>query len=418
MAERLVRRLETTKLMKGLSDGLWSDVRHAREQGKKVCWTFGPVPFEPLRAMDIPFQHLESYGARVAARQAHGELKEVAHACGYSRDMCSYARITHGRRILEQRGEIHRMNPDVVYPTPDFVAAIYSCPTQILVADNFARNYNVPAFIFELPFWSEQSEMETVRKYFRRQMDEFILFLEEMTGRPFDYDRMRQLMVNTKKAAELRWECIQLCKAIPSPMTVFDQFISLGPIHGLRGTPQSVDYYEKLLAEVKDRVAKKIGAVPEEKYRLYWDNLAIWFKVGALSEKLASLKANIVISSYSHHPWRYPEMVNPDEPIQSIVDQFVAVWASWTLAHSMDEITKLVEEYSLDGLLMHSSHTCRPHDIGQFDIMDVVGRRTGVPGLMIDADPTDPDFYSDAQVNSRLEAFMETLAARKKRMGS
>ena len=54
-------------------------------------------------------------------------------------------------------------------------------------------------------------------------------------------------------------------------MTAFDAFYHLALIVTLRGTPLVIDYYTQLLEKMKNRVARGIGAIPNEKYRLLWD---------------------------------------------------------------------------------------------------------------------------------------------------
>jgi len=43
-----------------------------------------------------------------------------------------------------------------------------------------------------------------------------------------------------------------------------------------------------------------------------------------------------------------------------------------------------------------------------------VGRRLGLPAVTIGGDSCDPRFYSDAQVDTRLQALLETIEARRK----
>jgi benzoyl-CoA reductase/2-hydroxyglutaryl-CoA dehydratase subunit BcrC/BadD/HgdB len=43
----------------------------------------------------------------------------------------------------------------------------------------------------------------------------------------------------------------------------------------------------------------------------------------------------------------------------------------------------------------------------------MVLEKTGTPSLVLEADMTDARVYSDAQVKTRVEAFMETLENRK-----
>jgi benzoyl-CoA reductase/2-hydroxyglutaryl-CoA dehydratase subunit BcrC/BadD/HgdB len=46
--------------------------------------------------------------------------------------------------------------------------------------------------------------------------------------------------------------------------------------------------------------------------------------------------------------------------------------------------------------------------------MDGVARRLGIPAITIGGDSVDARFYSDAQVDTRLQALLETIEARRK----
>ena len=73
----------------------------------------------------------------------------------------------------------------------------------------------------------------------------------------------------------------------PAPITAFDEFIHMAPIVEMRGEAFTVDYYERLLAELDERIERGVGAVKDERYRVLWDNLPIWFKIGEFSKWLA-----------------------------------------------------------------------------------------------------------------------------------
>ncbi|MCL5276691.1 MAG: 2-hydroxyacyl-CoA dehydratase family protein, partial [Deltaproteobacteria bacterium] len=68
---------------------------------------------------------------------------------------------------------------------------------------------------------------------------------------------------------------------------------------------------------------------------------------------------------------------------------------------------RLIEEFSLDGIVFHSDRSCKPYSIGQYIVKEEVTKRTGKPGLIIEADMNDPRAFSDAQFETRAEAFLE-----------
>jgi benzoyl-CoA reductase/2-hydroxyglutaryl-CoA dehydratase subunit BcrC/BadD/HgdB len=49
------------------------------------------------------------------------------------------------------------------------------------------------------------------------------------------------------------------------------------------------------------------------------------------------------------------------------------------------------------------------------DIIDEIERNYGIPGIVIEADMIDPKFFSEAQIDIRLQALFEMIEARRKR---
>jgi benzoyl-CoA reductase/2-hydroxyglutaryl-CoA dehydratase subunit BcrC/BadD/HgdB len=47
-------------------------------------------------------------------------------------------------------------------------------------------------------------------------------------------------------------------------------------------------------------------------------------------------------------------------------------------------------------------------------LQDGITRQLGIPAVSIGGDSCDPRFYSDAQVDTRLQALIETIDARRK----
>ena len=71
----------------------------------------------------------------------------------------------------------------------------------------------------------------------------------------------------------------------------------------------------------------------------------------------------------------------------------------------------LGRKYSIDGLVMSETQTCRRINSQTFAVAvaDGVARRLGTPAITIGGDSCDSRFYSDAQVDTRLQALLETI---------
>jgi benzoyl-CoA reductase/2-hydroxyglutaryl-CoA dehydratase subunit BcrC/BadD/HgdB len=204
---------------------------------------------------------------------------------------------------------------------------------------------------------------------------------------------------------------LYLGKTIPSPFNSLDTFIHLGPIVTLRGTRECVDYYKLLYEEVADRAEKKIGSLPEEKYRVLWDNLPVWFKMRQLEKFFEEKKCTLVTTTYANS-WgalSHFQTVGMDDPYELLAASYLNPYINWGFEHRIDYLAELIDEFTLTGFIMHSNRSCKPYSVGMYRLQEEVTQRTGKPGVVIEADQNDPRVYSDAQVETRLEAFIESM---------
>jgi benzoyl-CoA reductase/2-hydroxyglutaryl-CoA dehydratase subunit BcrC/BadD/HgdB len=83
----------------------------------------------------------------------------------------------------------------------------------------------------------------------------------------------------------------------------------------------------------------------------------------------------------------------------------------------VDEMTRqvmeMVDKYSVDGIVMHSNRSCKPYSLGQYDIQRIVQEKKGIPTVMIEADMVDARSFSESQIETRIDAFIEVLKERK-----
>jgi benzoyl-CoA reductase/2-hydroxyglutaryl-CoA dehydratase subunit BcrC/BadD/HgdB len=70
----------------------------------------------------------------------------------------------------------------------------------------------------------------------------------------------------------------------------------------------------------------------------------------------------------------------------------------------------LIEDFHADGVVLHSDRSCKPYSVGQYDLKDAFQRELGVKVAVIEADHADPRQFADEQIETRLQAFMESFA--------
>jgi benzoyl-CoA reductase/2-hydroxyglutaryl-CoA dehydratase subunit BcrC/BadD/HgdB len=273
-----------------------------------------------------------------------------------------------------------------------------------------ARKYDVPLFIVDTPFLHDGLTQDLI-DYTVSQFKDLEKFLADFTGKPFDRDRLREVLFLSREAAGYWQKMLQLGKTMPSPFNSLDTFIHLGPIVTLRGTQECVDYNKLLYEEVAARAEKKIGSLPVEHYRVLWDNLPVWFKMRRLENFFEKQKCTLVVTTYANSWGRYsnyPVEENAD-PYEAIAKSYLNVYINTGFEDRINYLASLIDEFSLTGFIMHSNRSCKPYSLGMYRMQSELAQLTGKPGVVIEADQNDPRAYSDAQVETRLEAFIESM---------
>jgi hypothetical protein len=164
-------------------------------------------------------------------------------------------------------------------PAPDvFVNGYAGCSTGQQWDDITFRVFgkDVPIFNVSLPFlWGNKpdsgylvgEEWESTSDYVVEQLHELILFLEDLTGRPFDWDALHQNMAYIKAASQNRRAALALAKLTPAPATFWDWISSVAHINFLPANSELVDFFARGRDEVAHRVAAGVCGIRDERYR-------------------------------------------------------------------------------------------------------------------------------------------------------
>src|SRR5660398_260514 len=206
-------RLEATENLESLIKKYYNDLYGAEKEGIPTAWLNVGVPCQIFYAMDMFPFYPENYAAAAGSMKLTPQLSAVAEARGFSADLCSYVRTALGTVIAGEGAYGPLPRPTVQ------VSAMNSCIMIMIWWRAVEREWDVPTFVVDTP-----------------------LVEKESTGINLDY-------VNSEVRTMV----------------------------ALRGTPEFVEHLRLLRDEVKDRVERGFAAVPEERYRLLWDNLPPWY---------------------------------------------------------------------------------------------------------------------------------------------
>ena len=394
--------IQSLSLLKGINSRYYEEVRHAHELGKKIAFVNVFSPAELFYAMDIIPVYPENHAVFLQARKMTSQVTRFSEAEGYLPNICSYA--------LCDIGSIYSgISPVGGLPKPDFLyTSNCQCGTLTKWFEVLSRYYKVPLYLLDVPFSGREQFDPNAHAYVKSQVEKLVNFLEEMTGKAFDPDRLKEILRISEETCGYWKDVLESAVCIPSPLTVFDQFIAMAPIVSQRGCQVALDFYKKLKVELEERIRSKMGAVPTERYRLYWDNLPLWHDLKWLSDLLASFGACLTATIYTL-PWTSLN-VDLESPLESWATQYLTYF-DWHLERRVKLILELREKYSLNGFLYHANRSCKMLSLSAEEIRKAITGVTGIPGLVLDADHGDPRFYSLDQIRYRLETYLEILSS-------
>ena len=368
---------------------------------RPLAYVTSGAPVEIMEAMGILTLYPENYGALCGARKAAVGLCQVAEATGYPPDLCSYARSHIGAVLRPQDAPLHGMvRPDLL------VCCNNICGTVLKWYEALAALYDVPLFVLDVPFQRATPADTHVVGYVADQLREFVAWLEAHTGRRLKPDRLQAVLARSREAVALWQEILAFGQHRPSPINTPDLFVAMAPIVALRGTRRAIDCYRHLIAELEDRVAQGIGAVPGERYRLLWDNIAIWYRLYRFFRPFMDAGACFVADTYTN-AWTVG--LDPEEPFVSMARAYTGVFINVDLPTRVRIIANLARRCHVDGMVMHANRSCKPFSVTQNDVRDGLRDELGLPILILEADMCDARLYNEGAVQERVAAFLEML---------
>ncbi|WP_290597429.1 MULTISPECIES: 2-hydroxyacyl-CoA dehydratase subunit D [unclassified Archaeoglobus] len=388
-----LKKLKATDRMKQIMGGYYMMGKQTEVNG----WITSGAPVELLYAMDIYPVYPENHGALIGAAKQGPYFSDFAEKRGFSRDLCSYARCDIGCVFAGT-------SPVGGLPKPDFLFACNNiCNTVIKWYQVLSRIFKVPLFILDTPFVRKELK-ESYIQYVHDQLYEFVDFLEKTTGRELSDSKLKETLIKSIEGVNSYSDVLHMAKNKPSPLTCFDAFLNMAPIVCLRGTDYPIEFYAEMKKELVERVKRGEGAVENEEVRLLWDNIPVWYRLRWFAEFFADRNACLVADTYTN-AWTGFISMDKSDIFWSMAETYTFIYLNIGLEHMAEAINRLINYYDVDGVVIHSNRSCKPYSFGQYELQKMID----VPSVVIEADMVDSRVFSEAQVETRLEAFLEML---------
>ena len=389
----------------------------APDTGDKCAYTFVPGNLtELLHCFDVLPVLPEINALQSGMRGKSRNYINVAEKLGHSEDVCTYVKCDVG---MLKSGNVGPTGERL--PEPDLLLLSYTgCFTFMKWFEILAQEYDSPTVMLHVPYQGDGVITDSMRKYVVDQLrNKVIPALEEITGKPYDEDRLKELLARSAKAEDDLVHVLETAKNRPSPIDAyFGGVYYIGPIFtAFRGTQDAVDYYAELRSEIDERVrlgkgpVTPDGEIDEERYRIVVEGPPNWTSFRQFWKMFADEGAVVVASSYTKVGGVYDNGFrhDPDRPLESLAEYCMGCYTNLNLPSRVEMLAKYVRDYDADGFLVNSVKSCNSFSSGQLMIMREVESRTGRPGGFVESDLVDPRYFSASNIKNRLESYFQMI---------
>ncbi len=425
------RRLKCWPKAKELRQKYYEEYAEIKDKGglRAVggAWTFHPIA--KGLGDDVCWLTSEPYGASCAFQKSFSDkCLEETEKHGYARDLCAYMRNYWGSMFLNQYafgGE---------FPRPDFTFQNHICCSHSKWYQTVGEYEGTPEYSVDMstgPYYeTPYSKMEDYKiDYVAGQLLDGIEWLEKVTGRKYDDEKLIEAVHINCRMTALWSEICALNMAIPAPLDEKTMY-SLYVFPTLDSSKKEfLDLYEELRDETKERVADGIAAVAAERFRVIsdsqppWGFLSLWRrleKYGVVS--VGALYTFALMGTWEKGedgtwvPARTPqqkgiEIKNREDACRVLADWYLRklVYSEFyhpdVKSHMMIDIVK---QWKANAVIIHLNRGCEGTAIGQSENRLAL-LKEGIPVLTYEGNMGDEREFDEGRSLARVEAFMESL---------
>ena len=419
---------------KKIREDFYTDYAKAHEKGglrwSGGAWSFGAIPAG--LGDDVYPLTGEPYGASIAFdKKLSLECLEATEAKGYARDLCAYMRNYWGSIILDKWAF------GGPFPKPDFMWQDHVCCSHAkwYQVANELEGGHVPVYCVDVstgPYEPNGDGYENKLNYIVGQMEDGIEWLEKVTGRKYDDKKLIEAVNNECRATSTWAEVCALNKTVPAPLeekSMYSLYV-LGTL--MKHSKVVADFYEELLAEVKERVRKGIAAVPNEQCRVMSDTQPPWafLKIFRYLEKygcvsIGSLYTFALVGVWENKPdgsWGARKTPQQQGIQIKSREQALRILADWNLSKpewqhfyspqlKSDMMVRIAKEWKLNGVMLHYNRGCEGLSLGIAENRLAI-QKAGFPVMVFEGNMGDEREFDEVKTQARIDSFMETLGVK------
>ena len=129
---------------------------------------------------------------------------------------------------------------------------------------------------------------------------------------------------------------------------------------------------------------------------------------------MASHDACLVADTYTSAWCGSLRYIDENDYLNTMAEAYSRIYLNLGIDQMGEMLIQMIDKYHIHGVVMHSNRSCKPYSLGQYDIQRMIHQRCQVPVLMLESDMLDARKFSENQIQTRIEAFVEMLDGRRR----
>ena len=227
------------------------------------------------------------------------------------------------------------------------------------------------------------------------QLKEMIAWLEEITKRKFDYDRLREVLAYSAEASVLYKSFLDMAQYKPSPISIFDALINMAITVYRRG-------HARVRRVLQDPLRRDHGRKSGKRHRrggqreipsLLGEPPGL-VQVQGPREPVSARYGGAILTSLYVHAWSLDFDLAKD-PLVTLAENYLNRFSNSTIEDRADMAMELFKKYDLNGMIMFMNRSCKAVSFAVPMLKEMLTKRTGIPALVFESDMGDPRFYSE-----------------------
>jgi len=261
-------------------------------------------------------------------------------------------------------------------------------------------------------------DSEESRLYWQRSVRDFAMRLGKLTGKKLTRKNLRAAMAKTSRAQTAFRTLHNLRRNSPALFLGKDAFLVTNA-YFFDDIDRWTDAVEKLITELQQREAEGFQAAQRKALRILFTGSPPIFpnlKLPLLIEEAGGVVVadetcssnRMLYDMTAVDEWRLYDMVD------ALADRHLKPCTCPIFTNNTDRqrrLLELAESFNVDGVVYQAFSGCQVYEMEQRSIADALGARN-IPMLYVETDYSPDDM---GQLSTRIEAFLESIKARKRK---